>query len=131
MRGPLAGPNRWVRHPASLVGARGPRAFDSAVQLAVALVQRHNPEALQGIRVAVADVPTVSPHQTGVPLAESVAATPDRPAHIVLYRRPLERRAANQAELQRLVAGRLVEQLSALTGLSITELAGDGFDLDY
>lgn len=97
----------------------------------MALVLRHSPDALRSIRVAVADVPTVSLRHGGVPLAESVAATAEAPAHVVLYRRPLEHRADSMSSLRRLVACRLVEQLSSLTGLSVSELAGDDFELDY
>lgn len=131
MRGPLALPTPWVRHPDSLMGGRARSAFNASVQDAIALVMRHAPDAMRGVRVAVADVPVVSKRHDGVPLAESMAATPSAPPHIVLYRRPLERRADSRSSLKHLVACRFVEQLSVLTGRSIHDLAGDDFDLDY
>lgn len=131
LRGPLALPNPWVRHPEGLVAATQPATFQTAVESAVALVMSHAPDALRNIRVAVADVPIVSTRHSGVPLAESVAASDEAPAHVVLYRRPLEHRADSVASLRRLVACRLVEQLSSLTGRSVSELAGDDFELDY
>ena len=44
----------------------------------------------------------------------------------MVYRRPLEHRAASRRGLQILVYRTIVEQLSALTGLSVDEIDPDG-----
>ena len=61
-----------------------------------------------------------------VPLAAALEGSPDRPAQVVVYRRPLEHRAASRRGLQILVYRTIVEQLSALTGLSVDEIDPDG-----
>lgn len=61
-----------------------------------------------------------------VPLAAAIEATPDQPAHVVLYRRPIEHRSATTRGLHILVHRTLVEQLSALTGRSVDDLDPDG-----
>ena len=61
-----------------------------------------------------------------VPLALAVEATEDRPSQLVVYRRPLEHRASSRRGLQHLVYRTVVEQLSALTGRSVSELDPDG-----
>lgn len=57
-----------------------------------------------------------------VPLAVAVEATSSRPARIVLFRRPLEHRAASRAELLELVHRTLVEQLAALTAQHVRDI---------
>ena len=65
-----------------------------------------------------------------MPLASAVEATVARPAQVVLYRRPLEHRAASREGLRILVHRTVVEQLSALTGRSVTEIDPDGAGFD-
>ncbi|GAB3914409.1 hypothetical protein GCM10027613_07890 [Microlunatus endophyticus] len=65
-----------------------------------------------------------------MPLAAAVAPTPAALGRVVLYRRPLEHRAATRPGLQILVHRTLVEQLAALTGLSIGEIDPDADDED-
>ena len=65
-----------------------------------------------------------------VPLAAAIDATADRPARIVIFRRPLERRASDRTDLRDLVHLTLVEQLSALTGRSMHDLDPQ-IDEDY
>ena len=57
-----------------------------------------------------------------MPLAAAIDATTTRPARIMIFRRPLERRASDRADLRDLVHITLVEQLSALTGRSMHDL---------
>ena len=61
-----------------------------------------------------------------VPLAAALEGTPERPAQVVVYRRPLEHRAASRRGLRILVYRTIVEQLSALTGRSVDEIDPDG-----
>jgi len=102
--------------------------FDDAVGGAVERVSRQCPAALAGISVGVEDVPHFDPSWAGgrVPLASAVEAGAGRPAQVVLYRRPLEHRAASRQGLRILVYRTVVEQLSALTGRSVDEIDPDG-----
>lgn len=129
LRGPLAWPNHWTDDPVPL--PRRPRhgeLFSSAVGSAVARVRRHRPEVVDRVTIGVEEVPGDAPWATGqVPLAAAIEATADRPAHVVLYRRPIEHRAATTRGLHILVHRTLVEQLAALTGCSVADLDPSGF----
>ena len=133
IRGPLA-----MTSPLSRRRAQPPHPtnrldfFHDAVQASVDKIGRQCPEVLQGITVGVQDVPqfdlTWSPDR--VPLAAALDGTPDRPAQVVVYRRPLEHRAASRRGLRILVHRTIVEQLSALTGRSVEEIDPDGAGFD-
>lgn len=133
LRGPLA-----LRNPLTqtvLRPAQPPsRAafFDDAVQDAIEQIRRNCPEALPGIRFGIEDVPYLTTAWSGdrVPLASALEASEDRPAQVVLYRRPLEHRAATRQGLQILVYRTLVEQLAALSGRSVDELDPEGLGED-
>lgn len=102
--------------------------FGDAVQAAVERISRQCPDALTGVAIGIEDVPNLEPAWTGarVPLAAAVDAVPDRPAQVVVYRRPLEHRAASRRGLRILVYRTIVEQLSALTGRSVSEIDPEG-----
>lgn len=133
IRGPLAMTSPLTRrraqppHPTSRLDF-----FHDAVQGAVDKVSRQCPDALRGITVGVQDVPTFDLAWTPerVPLAAALEGTPDRPAQVVVYRRPLEHRAASRRGLRILVYRTIVEQLSALTGRSVDEIDPDGAGYD-
>ena len=61
-----------------------------------------------------------------VPLAAAVEGDEERLGQVVVYRRPLEHRAASRRGLRILVYRTIVEQLSALTGRSIDEIDPEG-----
>ncbi|ALG13604.1 metallopeptidase family protein [Kibdelosporangium phytohabitans] len=120
MRGPL--------YPSTLPAA-STRAekFDALVLDALEPIEARWRTELTKLDVAVDDVPEIeaagSPPQdgvladSGVPLARLVPAGMDRrgnptSARIVLYRRPLEARAKDSAELADLVHDVLVEQVA-------------------
>jgi hypothetical protein len=133
LRGPLVLPNRLgVRRAAPPRPATRVAFFDAAVDAAVDRVSRQCPEALVGITVGVEDVPHFDPSWAGgrVPLASAVETSGTRPAQVVLYRRPLEHRAASRQGLRILVYRTVVEQLSALTGRSVEEIDPDGAGFD-
>ncbi len=115
MRGSLALPNRFTGRPVPL---RRPLSRDEffleCLADAVGSVGRSCPESLAGAEVLWRD--------DKVPLAAAVEATPTRAAQIVLFQRPLEHRAASREGLRILVHRTLVEQLSALTGRSVSEI---------
>ncbi len=94
--------------------------FAEAVQTALSRISRTCPAALDRLMVGVEDVPErqsfVEDH---VPLASAQDGDERHPAKVVLFRRPLELRAATREGLVILVHRTLVEQLSALTGLPV------------
>jgi predicted Zn-dependent protease with MMP-like domain len=114
MRGPVSLPNpltrtRLIDRPT----AEG--QFADYIAQTVARVAADCPQALARIDIGYEDVPVAA---GDVPLATATSATPERNGQVVLYRRPLEHRAASQSDLRRLVRLTIVEQLAAITGLS-------------
>lgn len=125
IRGRVAFPNPWTGTPAPLRSHQTKAEFFTmAVHEALAHVAANCPRALVGVDVGVEDVPTIqpawAPHR--VPLAYAVSGTPDAHAQVVLYRRPLERRAQTRRGLRILVLRTLIEQLGDVTGIPADEL---------
>lgn len=125
LRGPLAVRNpltRTVAAPAQPAGRSS--FFDEAMQISIEQVQQQCPEALRGVSFGVEEVPFLQTAWSGerVPLAAAVAPTEEQRGKVVLYRRPLEHRAASRSGLQILVHRTLVEQLAALTGLPVSQI---------
>ena len=131
LRGPLALPNPYGGR------ARPPRPagradfFDDSVHSAVDRIAVSCPDALVGVTFGIEDVPTLPPSWAGdrVPLAAAVEADVERMAQVVVYRRPLEHRAASRRGLRILVYRTIVEQLSALTGRPVSDFDAED-DLD-
>jgi predicted Zn-dependent protease with MMP-like domain len=129
--------------PPELPAARSrAEQFDSVVLAAVAAVELRWPRKLADVEFAVDEVPAVDADELtpgpdvildgGVPLARYLSAGIDpagRPtkARVVVYRRPLEIRAADAGDLEDLVEEVLVEQVSAVLGEADDEPA-DGTD---
>jgi predicted Zn-dependent protease with MMP-like domain len=123
--------------PSRLPAARSrAEQFDQAVMSAVAEVESRWAEELSDVEFAVDDVPAVDDEDLapgpdvvldgGVPLARYVAPGVDQrgrvtKARVVLYRRPLESRAADSGDLEDLVEDVLVEQVSAMLGKDVDE----------
>ncbi|MDN6020579.1 metallopeptidase family protein [Acidipropionibacterium jensenii] len=119
MRGPLV-------VPAALGGVvPSPRPtrsefFAEAVGSALARISQTCPAALDRLVVGVEDVPERQSFiENHVPLTSAQDGDEHHPAKVVLFRRPLEMRAATPQGLVILVHRTLVEQLSALTGLPV------------
>lgn len=132
LRGPLALPNAYGP-TARLRRARSRDAFfTDCVAESVARITRQCPQALDGVAVGVEEVPhlPVAWSRNRVPLAAAVEAAEDHPARVVVYRRPLEHRAASQRGLRILVHRTIVEQLAALTGLTQETIDPEGYGLD-
>lgn len=91
----------------------------------------HCPQAFVGVDIGFEDVPTNVERWWAdkVPLASATSATSGRNASVVLFRRPIEHRAQDTAELRRLVHRALLEQLSALTGIDADQI-DPSFDPD-
>ncbi|WP_425308359.1 metallopeptidase family protein [Ammonicoccus fulvus] len=129
LRGPLALPND-LGPTARLNRTRSREAlFTEAVAASAARISRHCPEALTGVELGIEEVPHLPTAWSGnqVPLAAAVEATEDRPARVVVYRRPLEHRAHSARGLRILVHRTIVEQLAALTGLMRETLDPEGY----
>ncbi|NVI85939.1 metallopeptidase family protein [Actinomadura sp. BRA 177] len=112
LRGPLTPPQAPVSR------TRAER-FDDLVDDEVRrLVQRWGRE-LAAVEFAVEEVPDLEPRFEGpVPLGLTLPAESGLPVRIVVFRRPVEARAAGEAERVRLVRDLLVEQVADLLGLS-------------
>lgn len=125
----MALPNPWTGRP-----VRVPRLpddkefFAQALSEAIARIGGRCPQALEGITVSMADVPDLPAawRHHSVPLAAAVESPDGRAAEVVVYRRPLQLRAASRDGLRILVRRTLVEQLAVVTGLPAEEIDPDG-----
>ena len=133
MRGRLAWPNHYTGAPVPL-RSRQTKAqfFVMCVHDALAQIQEHCPQALASMDVGIEDVPDVGVGwtQDRVPLAAAVSALPDRNGQVVVFRRPLERRARTRQGLRILVFRTIVEQLSEATGIPVDDIDPDGHRAD-
>jgi predicted Zn-dependent protease with MMP-like domain len=129
---------RGLLYPADMPAARSrTERFDALVIEALEPIEARWRTELTDLDVAVDDVPDlrVDPKQEvledrDVPLARLVPAGVDRRgvptrARIVLYRRPLEARAKDGADLADLVHDVLVEQIAIYLGLDPDVIDGD------
>jgi predicted Zn-dependent protease with MMP-like domain len=97
-------------------------AFDDLVLDAVEHLEDRWAKQLADVEFAVEDVPPVAepsarPEVEAVPLARLLPAAGRVPARIVVYRRPIEARAADREDLGDLVHDIVVEQVAELLGL--------------
>lgn len=129
VRGPIALSNPWTGRPVP-IRQRPTRAefFLECVQSSINRVARTCPECLEGIDIGIEEVPSdqaiwqeMADHDA-VPLAAAVDADTGQPARVVIYRRPLEHRAVERAELPALVHRALVEQLAVLTSRPVHDI---------
>lgn len=99
-------------------------AFDRLVLDLVEELEERWAEELGLVEFAVEDAPLVPDDWSAatVPLATLVPATGSTPARLVLFRRPIELRTENRADLSALVLTVLVEQVSELLGLPPEEI---------
>jgi len=112
LRGPLI--------PASLPAARTrAERFDDIVLDVVERVEKTWSAQLRGTEFAVEDVPPSDPapwESAGVPLGRCFPADSGQPARVVVYRRPVETRAVDLADLEELARDVVVEQVAHLLG---------------
>ena len=113
LRGPLAPPQLPISR------SRSDR-FDDMVLDAVERLESRWAEQLDGVEFAVEEVP---PNDAAlwsddpVPLSKLFPAAGALPPRVVLYRRPVEARAAGREELRALVYDIVVEEVAELFGL--------------
>ncbi|TXS36180.1 metallopeptidase family protein [Streptomyces sp. OR43] len=108
MRGPVAPPQ------VPLSASRAD-SFRDLVQDSVERLERRWPQ-LAEVDFVVLDVPGTS--EETVPLGSALSAEKERPAQIVIYRRPVEIRTKSRDERALLVHEVVVEQVAELLGLS-------------
>jgi len=99
--------------------------FDDLVVEAVDRLEKRWSRQLEGTEFAVEDVPPSNPapwEHGGVPLGRYFPADVGVPARIVVYRRPVENRAVDAADLADLVRDVVVEQVGHLLGRSPDEV---------
>ena len=121
LRGPLL--------PTGMPAARSRAAqFDDLVLDAVERVSRLWGSALQEVEVAVEDVPPAAADEVSLSRAEP--ATADRPARIVVHRRPVEARAAGARAREDLVHDAVVDAVADLLGMSPDDVDPDRDDDD-
>ena len=124
IRGRLAWPNPYTGTAVPLRGRQNKtQYFTMCVHDALAQIADHCPRALAAVDVGIEDVPSILTTWTPdrVPLAAAVAY-PGRNTQVVVYRRPLERRARTRRGLRILVFRTIVEQLSEVTGLPVEQI---------
>lgn len=110
-----------VRGPAPLARSRA-QQFDELVAAAVEHLEERWAAELESVDFAVEDVPPVRRDSapdadSTVSLGRLIPARGDRPAAIVIYRRPIELRAVDRGELADLVHDVVVEQVARLLGV--------------
>ena len=107
--------------------------FDDLVRDAVQELDERWATELQDVELAVEDVPpddagssegVIADDTPGGPVALGLLLRPpDGPPRITVYRRPLEARALDRAELAELVAEVVQEQVADLLGVDPRDLA--------
>ncbi|WP_183097977.1 metallopeptidase family protein [Nocardioides pelophilus] len=124
---------RGLRGPAALghvSAGRPPRpwtrreAFDRLVLDIVTAVDERWSDRLGLVEYAVEDTPQLPDDwESGtVPLSSLVRGSGATPTRLVLFRRPLEHRATDRADLEAIVLTVVVEQVAELLGLSPSEV---------
>ncbi|MCA5892766.1 metallopeptidase family protein [Isoptericola sp. NEAU-Y5] len=99
--------------------------FDDLVLDVVELVERRWAAQLAGTEFAVEEVPPSDPapwETDGVPLGRCFPAESGRPARVVVYRRPVELRAVDDADRVDLVREVVVEQVAHLLARTPEEI---------
>ncbi|HEX2894150.1 MAG TPA: metallopeptidase family protein [Marmoricola sp.] len=130
MRGPALSDGPLA--PGGVPARRSPaERFDRvALRVMRAVVGRWTGQ-LGDVELAVEEVPVIPVHwvSSTVPLSSYVEASgPNRP-RLVLFRRPIEHRAENLAELEALLLTVIVEQLAEVLGLPAEDVL-PGYEAD-
>ena len=126
MRGPAfqaaARPGGIVRQvPARLTRAQ---RFDEIALAVMQDVESRLPERLDTVELAVEEIPVLPPpgQTRDVPLAAWMRRTPRSAPRLVLFRRPIENRAATRSDLEALLLTIVVEQVAEHLGIPPSEV---------
>jgi predicted Zn-dependent protease with MMP-like domain len=135
LRGPLLARTAVVAGRRVAVPAWRSRTdrFDDVVRDAFGRIEEHWAEELGDVELAVEDVPPaldgdedglVADDNEGgvVPLGRALVRGPDGPPRVVVYRRPVEARAEDLADLADLVHAVLVDAVAHLLGRDPDEI---------
>ena len=118
-RGPR-GPEILPLHPGRPVRPTSRERFDRVVLDVVADIEDRWSQRLGLVEYAVEDTPQVPDDwdvEHRVPLSALVRGQGARPTRLVLFRRPIEHRVSDRAELDALVHHVVVQQVADLLGL--------------
>ena len=130
MRGPAFSDGPLA--PRGVPARRSPaERFDSiALRIKRAVVDRWTGQ-LGDVELAVEEVAVIPQHWISptVPLSSYVEATGGARPRLVLFRRPIEHRAENLAELEALLLTVIVEQLADVLGLPVEDVL-PGYEAD-
>ncbi|GAB3495555.1 metallopeptidase family protein [Flexivirga lutea] len=98
--------------------------FDELVLDGVESLERRLQRSLAGIEFAVEDVPSTDPPpwESDLALGRAYPEQRGRSARVVLYRRPIESRATEDADLTDLVWDVLAEQVAHILGIHPDDL---------
>ena len=115
MRGPGVLP-RVLGDPEQRTGGE---RFDQVVLAVVAEIDERWSDRLGMLEYAVEDAPQIPDdwHPETVPLSSLVRGARGAPTRLVLFRRPIEHRAATRSDLEALVLTVVVEQVAELLGI--------------
>lgn len=104
-------------------------AFDELVLDAAERVESRLGRRLDSVELAVEEVPASDPQpwESDLPLGRVFPSVDRQPARVVVYRRAVEARAGDRAELAEIVNDVVVEQVAALLGRNPLEL-DPGYD---
>ena len=90
--------------------------FDEYVEFAMERMAVLVGDQVGGIEFAVEEAPVVADLNGGVPLGRLIPATKTTPPRVVIFRRPIELRAHDKADLHDLVFDVVVEQIAHYLG---------------
>jgi predicted Zn-dependent protease with MMP-like domain len=115
----MRGPGVLPEQPGHPHGRTGRERFDDLALRIVTAIDARWQDRLGLVEYAVEDAPQVPDdwHPDTVPLSSLIRGTGTRPTRLVLFRRPIERRAQGRDELEALVLTVIVEQVAELLGI--------------
>lgn len=115
----MRGPGVLPEQPGRPHGRTGRERFDDLALGIVTAIDERWQDRLGLVEYAVEDAPQIPDdwHPDTVPLSSLIRGTGSRPTRLVLFRRPIERRAQGRDDLEALVLTVIVEQVAELLGI--------------
>lgn len=122
MRGPAVLPLAEGHRPPRPMSSR--EIFERVVLEVVTTIDERWSSRLGLVEYAVEDIPQLPDDWDSgrVPLSSLVRGSGTTPTRLVLFRRPLEHRAADRADLEAMVLTVVVEQVAELLGIDPSEV---------